>query len=381
MLFGGANLAMFDHTGEADEVQAAAYNWLFNRVQIKDAHPKMWDGFVIQTALILPVGNSNFSYQLTIEDIPPNQSPTGLPIGLYNSVAAEYTGGNTTAYAEDNRSIARFGKHQHLITDTSGDSQTAAEKRRDNFLALHAWPIATPIELANTQIPTISIVAAGWLYSARWIIPAASGHTTVSDWLTALINECEFLTPGDIQPNTVQCESINTDSCYSAIKGLLDYKDHNDNIMRLVVDSDDNHTVHYRPFVLTPKFSVFFSNIYRYTSGEPVEPAELEPGIFEDKNLRIKRTLQDAFTSISNRLVVDQVGTQADNTEPTFGSSNKGLAPIARQPLDADRLKDNTPTYSLNTIGQYSVPLLALEGGNVVGLEGEIGVVHESNLE
>lgn len=91
--------------------------------------------------------------------------------------------------------------------------------------------------------------------------------------------------------------------------------------------------------------------------------------------------MPDAFTSISNRLVVDQVGTQADNTEPTFGSSNKGLAPIARQPLDADRLKDNTPTYSLNTIGQYSVPLLALEGGNVVGLEGEIGVVHESNLE
>lgn len=97
--------------------------------------------------------------------------------GLYNRVAVAYTESSpdgaqdrlTTAYAQDDASVTRYGYKEAVYSMGQDASAALAEARRDAILARRATPSVKPTIGGNGDSRAL-VIAVGWMESLRWRI-------------------------------------------------------------------------------------------------------------------------------------------------------------------------------------------------------------------
>lgn len=313
-LFGGLDTVVgFLSSAPTVTLSAAMGQWL--SAEVIDLNGR---GLVWETSLHHPRNVSVAGQSLSIAD--GAVSDDGEVKGIINRVRAEYSSG-LTGWVENSNSISRYGTHEVVITETKDLSLTEAEARRDALLE-YATPDERPVSsVARGSTAELQLSIVGWLYTARWVVADVAAETRVDDWISALIGKCEFLTTGAIATNATAVSEVsaanNHGSVYAALRELLGYGDGSGRRMRLWVDDDPQHTVHYQPLITTPRYYQRGDKIFDRQGSRPIDdPRRLEAGWYRNSN-----TGRDTLFG--------DVGARVDGDgalQPTFGLGRHNTA-------------------------------------------------------
>lgn len=136
---------------------------------------------------------------------------------MVNRARVDYisTSGSTRSETEWNtnaNSIAQFGQRDEIYTFDGADA-TLAASLRDTRLSEFGWPRSRGAggELYSPQLaqaaPALQVLMTGYVFTMNWryvvnntLLPLVN----LSAYLNTLVGECEFVSVGSIESNTVQ---------------------------------------------------------------------------------------------------------------------------------------------------------------------------------
>lgn len=220
------------------------YNRLFYTVEQTLGGALIWRGFVWKMNLTLNGATQTVTYE-----------------EIYNAIQASYldeAGDNqNTTWATDATSIARYGRKEEIIYLRNATS-TAANSARDTLLkeAKAAWPRYTSLDQDATD--QLTVQCTGFVFTANNKYVGATtldGNTgNLSAAISAIItNDCEFLTPGHIESNTVQYKR-SLDQPIRAWDYLMELNSIGDGTQIFDLQTGINDMLHYKPTDIEPKY-------------------------------------------------------------------------------------------------------------------------------
>ena len=155
----------------------------------------------------------------------------------HNRVKVAFTDNATsvptaTAWVEDTTSSAIYGECEYLDTVNKNYDLTAAEALRDRRLNENAYPSARPegglqsfVAREQQQLNILHVYCAGYVFSMnRRYLESLLAAAAVSDQITTLVGNSEFVTVGQIDTNAlsmpVECSDI-SQRLWNAIEDLI----------------------------------------------------------------------------------------------------------------------------------------------------------------
>ena len=316
-MFGGSDSA----TGYFDDAGISSPNHAAESWHMSDVIGLNWRGFVMETTLIYPSAVSDVGELRTMALTDPANKLDGTPIGFYNAVRGRYVEKKTnydnpdrylyTDWLENTDSIRQYGRHEIQVdgeykSDASNaDRLFAATVKRDAFdLVTHSGLHPTNERVGtSTEETTCRLLTLGWLDSAQFIVadPVVIYPATVSQLLTILIEQCPYLSVGNITANTTLVYKLDAvrsgKSVYAALQELASIAGPNNQLMRLYCDESNNHNVHYVPET-EAKFYRRGAEYFDKRTGRKVSDKRLlDAGWYENRNTN-SRLL---YTSVDTR--------------------------------------------------------------------------------
>ena len=293
---GGYWRGSFTLTGERDRLALFFHERLGAHIEEKYSGYKTWEGMVYEMDLTLEGNTRRRSLDL-----------------LSNYVTATYidtTGDiNTSAAAENEASIARYGRREELLT-LDGYPQTASEKRRDTWLKENAWPWARPVgALRGMGANQLTVTVCGYVFTSNWRY-ATGGATTgnVSAYIADLIANCEFLSAGIVNENTLQVkfESSIPSRTYDVISEQAGLGDASGNPWRFWVDND--RRANYKLIDTTPAYYLRGGELYASAGGSQAAISwTVKPGVARDMNYPISRAEYSGWLPDARDFYIEEV--------------------------------------------------------------------------
>lgn len=201
----------------------------------------------------------------------------------------------TTTWYEEESAILTLGTKE-LIVSMDGMSDAAARALAQQTLAKSAWPISRaapePILVSlgeEQQVPaeagpvSLMVSVYGYMHTLKWkYVATTSGINTITNQLTALLAESEFITAGSIATNTTN-QKIETQKIPRTLWSI---------IKKMVESGEDGDTTPYMGGVYNARqfryeqrpttISMFRDgSMVTGLSGEIIPPYKLRPGLLQ----------------------------------------------------------------------------------------------------
>lgn len=269
---GGSWLGKFTITGELRELERWFYNRLGFDLQERSAGVRSWRGMIYSMDLYRGTGLCGRRRSLD---------------AMYNAINATYLnsddGVGEAGWLTQSKSIAQYGRREQWVgMDNFGLAQ--AQKRQAVLLAENAWPWPRTIGSRN-DAARLDVIVCGYAFTANWLFstidysPATDTH--VSDYIAAMLADCDFLTAGDITSNTLEVRAW-TDTpqrTWDQIMEMTELGDSSGNHWRAWVDND--LALNYAACDLTPVYYERGSGL-EAVNGAAINPWTVQPGVYRD---------------------------------------------------------------------------------------------------
>jgi hypothetical protein len=295
---GGYWRGSFTLTGERDRLALFFHERLGAHVEEKYGGFKTWEGMVYEMDLTLEGTTRRRSLDL-----------------LSNYVTSTYintTGDiNTSTAAQNETSIARYGRREELLT-LDGYPQTASEKRRDTWLKENAWPWARPVGAGEAiGSDQLTVVVCGYVFTANWRYTAIGDGSIgyASTYISEMVeSDCEFLSAGIINENTlgVKKEPSIPSRTYDVISEQAGLGDASGNPWRFYVDND--RRANYQMIDTTPVYYLRGGRLFASAGGsQEIVPWIVKPGVARDMNYPISRSEYGGWLPDARDFYIEEV--------------------------------------------------------------------------
>lgn len=218
------------------------------------------------------------------------ESPSGE---IYVDDASMYESpvSSQTSWYMDEDSQDEYGRIDEVLLE-AGMSDEAAINLTQTYLAEHAWPRTqldtddiiplTPLE--ETERPKLELIFYGWIWTSRNRVTDFDGTDAASDQVTALLDLCDFLTPGTVTENTMEFSIDNRGSyrVWEVLRDIADAGDSTGNRWLLEVLAD--RIANYLPADQEVKYYYRNGYLHDLSSGD-VEPWLAAPGVIRLEDL------------------------------------------------------------------------------------------------
>lgn len=295
---GGYWRGSFTLTGDRDRLALFFHERLAAHIEEKYGGFKTWEGLVYEMDLTLDGSTRRRSLDL-----------------LSNYVTATYINTigdiNTSTAAQNEASIARYGRREELLT-LDGYPQTASEKRRDTWLKENAWPWARPVgALRGMGSDQLTVTVCGYVFTANWRYTSVGDGTIgyVSTYISEMVEtDCEFLTGGTISENTlgVKKEASIPSRTYDVISEQAGLGDASGNPWRFWVDND--RRANYKMIETTPSYYLRGGELYGSAGGsQAAVPWTVKPSVVRDMNYPISRAEYSGWLPDARDFYIEEV--------------------------------------------------------------------------
>lgn len=246
---------------------------------------KIWEGFV--NSITFNVGGVSITRGPLIGGV---QNRNSVAYSTVDTSTTPPTMGirESTAWAEDSISIARYGQHEEVIS-VGGATATSAAQISATALAERAEPPTSESDnLANSAVPSITIAALGYIH---WLGTYAVDLTTVGEQnasakLAAVLgadpNGIFSTNYGGIETNTIQVGAYDrdyrtADTIVQAIVGLGNVTNE-----RMMFTIQNGRIAEYKTVPSSPAYqrriAAAAARLENYQQGGWVQPYEADPG-------------------------------------------------------------------------------------------------------
>jgi hypothetical protein len=219
-----------------------------------------------------------------------------------------------TAWYTDPASIAWFGRKENAL-QMNGFPQATAQSKAQSVLKATSKVYPKPVNIGTSLDTYLEVKVLGYAATANWrYVTAQDGLTgNANVWISNIVGtDCEFISAGDIQTNTVQVLRTN-----NIIRRALD-------TMLAVVDLggpsfepwqlyvDENRKLHYRPLDLAVKYHWQEQQLI-IPNGEPVNPWMVAPGVVRDVEYPVgKKEPGNSLLSDSRDALIEEIDVASD---------------------------------------------------------------------
>jgi len=277
---GGYWQGSFTVEGDSSFLQNFFYRYLGNHVAEKVGQLATWEGLVYEMELDLEGVRRRRSLDL-----------------LSNRVKCDYTdtaaAAQSTAWATDANSIARYGQRDEVVSLAGGQYPLAtAQARRSTQLLDRGWPWAHPVAITEPGSPKLTVSVCGYIFTANWryVTSADAATGNVDAWLSSIVStDCEFLSSVSLDTNALQVKRTlaNPKQGWDLIKELTALGD-GTNLWRFWVGP--GRVCRYAAIDVAPRYFLRRGGVYtKVGSRETVNPWLIQPGVFRDAMYPVRR--------------------------------------------------------------------------------------------
>lgn len=279
-LNGGPWQGSFTLEGDLGDLQDFFYRRLGYHLEEREGRVT-WEGMI-------------YEMELTVNGVSRRRSLDKLVNRVQDSYTDTAGNAQTTAWATNADSIARYGQKDDIATLSGGQYAAAtAQSHRDVYLVERAWPWARPAAIRDrANLPSLVVSVCGYIFTANWrYVTAADGGTgNIEAWISDILStDCEYLSEGILDTNALQVKRTlnNSERGWDLLKELAGLGDGTDP-WRLYAEI--GRTVRYKPIDVTPLYYLRGGNAYTRVGGrEPVSPWHVQPGIVRDAEYPLHR--------------------------------------------------------------------------------------------
>jgi hypothetical protein len=176
--------------------------------------------------------------------------------------------------------------------------------------------------MGQSDLATLKVTVTGYAFTANWRYISVLPGTTVniSDWIKALLADCEFLTAGSIHANTLQVvENLTTPQrVWDKLIELLGLGDAAGNPWRLYVDQ--GRKLNYEPVDNKPAYHLRNGNLVSLAgeNTDQVDPWRIKPSVVRDMDYPVKRNELGAWLLDARDFYVNEVEVSMATGVPTL---------------------------------------------------------------
>ncbi len=300
---GGYWMGEFSLAGDKDKLTRYFNEWLGAHVEERSGGMITWEGMIYEMDHSYAAGDTTVTRKRTLD-------------WMYNSVICDYTLTDGTPQAvgpyTNDTSIAKYGRRGVRIELGSGQyGAAAAEAAAKRYLWEHQWPTQQPVGVdLGVGENRLTVTVCGYIYTANWrYVSVGTGSAgNVSTWINSIVTtNCDFLSAGKIDTNTLQVEPDNNTRAYDTIAEYALLGDASTyRPWRFYVGA--GRKAFYEPMTTAPSYHLRGGHLYS-TSGTQVErdPWRVTPGVVRDLSYPVSTAEYSGWLEDKRDFWIDEV--------------------------------------------------------------------------